>query len=152
MACVINEDQYCKPVTVLLERTRKRRIARGGMMQSTSVFLSAVALISVVPLLGSCGDDCNPKCPYYVILTVETSNGSAPQVSASVAGSPLTCSPSPTGAYCSGGGDGRLHVEAPGFQPIDIDSTVTETPAPGGCGCPGFTRVPSTVTLSPSNT
>ena len=111
-----------------------------------------VALIAAASLAVSCGECSGPSpgCPYFPTLTVATPAGSTlTGVEATVSGSPLTCDPSPTGAICVGGGDGPLHVEAPGFQPVDVDSTVTRTSAPN-CGCPGFTRTPSTVTLNPS--
>jgi hypothetical protein len=112
-----------------------------------------LVLIGVVAVLPSCGSVCTgptPQCPYYVTLTVAAPDGGAlTGVEASVSGSPLMCVSAPPGALCNGGGNGSLHVEAPGFQPVDVTSTVTETPAPA-CGCPGFTREPSTVTLNPS--
>jgi hypothetical protein len=111
-----------------------------------------VAARAAVSLFASC-DECSdpvPHCPYFPTVTVVTQGGgTVAYVSALVSSSPLSCSPTPTGATCSGGGDGRLHLEAPGFQPVDVDSTVTETPGPN-CGCPRFTREPSTVTLNPS--
>jgi hypothetical protein len=111
-----------------------------------------LALIAAGSVAVSCGECSGPslQCPYYVTLTVTTpAGGTLTGVKATVSGSPLTCDPIPSGALCSGGGDGRLHVEAPGFQPVDVDSTVMTTPAPR-CGCPGVGRDPSTVTLTPS--
>jgi hypothetical protein len=116
------------------------------------VFRFAVAVLAAVPLVSSC-DVCPgapPQCPYNVTLTVVTPGGGMlTDVSATVSGKLLICSPTSAGAFCAGGGDGALHVEAPGFQPVDVDSRVTTTPA-AKCGCPRFTREPSTVTLNPS--
>jgi hypothetical protein len=113
---------------------------------------NALVFIAAALFLVSCDLCPSPplECPFDVTLTVATpSGGTLTGVEATVSGSPLTCDSTPTGATCVGGGDGQLHVEAPGFQPIDVDSTVTRTPAPA-CGCPGFTRDPSNVTLNPS--
>ena len=105
-------------------------------------------------LLVACGCGSCPEpqlqCPNDVLLTVTSPMGTElTGVSATVAGSQLTCWGSPTGAVCNGGGSGLLHVEAPGFQPLDVESTVTEAPAPH-CGCPAVTREPATVTLEPA--
>ena len=119
-------------------------------MRDSLALRFGVALIAAASLTVSCGDCSTPHCPYYVTVTVASpAGGTLTGVVATVSGSPLTCDPTPTGAICAGGGDGPLHVEAPGFQPVAVDSTVTRTPAPA-CGCPDFTREPSTVTLNPS--
>ena len=122
------------------------------MMRDVLAFRFGIAVLAATLLVASC-DECSgpvPQCPFYVTLAVVTpAGGTLTGVNATVSGSPLTCEPTPTGATCAGGGDGQLHVEAPGFQSVDVDSTVTRTAAPK-CGCPGFTREPSTVTLNPS--
>jgi len=91
-----------------------------------------------------------PQCPYFVTLTVTSSaKEQLTNVEATVSGQQLSCNPTPTGALCEGGGEGSLHVQAPGFEPVDVDSTVTESAVPR-CGCATFTRDPSSVTLTPS--
>jgi hypothetical protein len=115
-----------------------------------------VCLTALSVALGlACSSDCAEpplECPYLgglLSLTV-TSHGAQQltSVEATVSGSPLTCSLTRTGAVCFGEGEGQLHVEAPGFQPIDVVSTVTEVPGPR-CGCPTLERNPSSVTLNP---
>ncbi len=99
---------------------------------------------------GSCNGCPELECPYAVSLSVSTATGGElTGLTATVSGQPLSCRATRWGATCDGGGDGRLHLEAPGFQPVDVDSTVTETPA-SRCGCPDFTREPSTVVLEPA--
>lgn len=91
----------------------------------------------------------SPQCPYFVTLTVTSSaNEPLTDVEATVSGHQLTCNSTPTGAFCYGGGEGSLQVRAPGFQSVDVYSTVTESAVPR-CGCPTFTRDPSSVTLTP---
>ena len=115
-----------------------------------------VVMIAACVGLASC-DDCPgpvPQCPAAELdFTVTTSDGqSLSGVEATLSGAPFDCRPTPTGAYCSrlGAAPGLLHVTAPGFQPVDVDATVTTTSAPH-CGCPGATLTPSTVSLGPSD-
>ena len=91
-----------------------------------------------------------PRCVVLATLTVTSSaGGQLIGVRATVSNQPLTCNETPTGAVCDGGGDGPLHVEAPGYQAVDVDSKVIETPGPE-CGCPGHERTPAAVTLVPN--
>jgi hypothetical protein len=111
-----------------------------------------VSVVAFVAMAG-CGADCSTTefhCPAGVAEFTLTSASGAPieYVNASMPDYTITCRPNATGAVCEGGGDGTIHIESPGFQAVDVPSTVSETPA-AECGCPTFTRHPSTVMLEP---
>jgi hypothetical protein len=78
-----------------------------------------LVLTAVAAVLMSC-DACpspGPECPYFVTLIVAAADGGALSgVEATVSGSPLACDSTPTGAICTGGGNGPLHVDAPGLS------------------------------------
>jgi hypothetical protein len=98
--------------------------------------------------LGCCPSSA-PHCPYGIVLTVSAPDGGPLSgVQATLSGVAFSCASTATGASCEGSGPapGPLQVMAPGFKSVDLNATVTTTPAPS-CGCPGFKLDPSNVTL-----
>lgn len=124
-----------------------------GQMIATIVLVEiALAGLVTAPGCGSPTACRGPvlECPFYVVLAVSAPDGGAiTGVQATLSGVALGCEATATGAGCLGSGTpGPLKVTAPGFQPIDVNATVTTTPAPP-CGCPRSMLEPSSVTLSP---
>lgn len=112
----------------------------------------------------SCGSHCaEVECPASYIeisLAVAAPDGGAVSGVAATLSGPeavtLLCQSSGTAALCTWpaptpvtAGSYALQVTAPGFQPANVSATVT-TSSGDGCGCPGASMQPSTVTLDPS--
>ncbi len=121
--------------------------------------LRVVLVFAVATFLVSCGSECpdgHPLCPHISpSFTVVTSpEQSLVGVEATIGSNAFACTPTQTGAICTAESPldsmaGLLHVTAPGFQPVAVDSSVERTPAEA-CGCATDSRRPSTVTLNPS--
>jgi hypothetical protein len=118
------------------------------------VLLVLIGSIGCDPATGVAGGQCiAASCPAIpVLLTVSIPDGGAATgVQATLSGVTTSCAPTVTGAECRIYGQapelGPLEVTAAGFQTVEVNATVTTTPA-RGCGCPGLKLEPSSVTLS----
>lgn len=116
-----------------------------------------ILIVAAVALLASCGqDECSghpAPCPASesALTVTDTAGQAVSDVEATLSGVALSCASSANGTVCfsRGGASGPLHVEAPGFQPVDVNATVSET-AGSACGCASATLTPAHVTLQPS--
>lgn len=111
----------------------------------------------------SCGNSCpEVECPAtYLGISLDVTAPDAGAVAAAAtlsgpAAVTMSCHQSGATTVCMwpGGapvtaGTYSLQVTAPGFQTANVSVTVTTSSA-DGCGCPGASMQPSTVTLEPS--